>query len=166
MRIGGAPSTAVVGSATRLVVAVPPHPEGLVDVVVTNADGQRGMLAAGYRYLASPPPVTVTSLSPTIGSTEGKTPLIVRGTGFQSDTIVTLGAVTNERDCLRRIPVYHHRTARGQSGGHHGHDARRPGYHRDSSVHLRAGLRVRLQWGLGRRNRSGVGNAGSVHDRQ
>jgi large repetitive protein len=91
--IGGVPSSATVSSATLIVVAVPPHVEGVVDVVVTNPDGQRGTLGAGYRYLAPPPPVTVTSLSPTTGSTEGRTPLIVSGTGFQRGTIVTLGGM-------------------------------------------------------------------------
>ena len=47
-----------------LTVAVPPHPAGVVDVVVTNADGRSAMLAQGLTYR---PPV-FTDVAPAAGA--------------------------------------------------------------------------------------------------
>jgi hypothetical protein len=35
----------------RIYLSTPPHPAGVVDVVVTNAGGQRGRLDVGYTYV-------------------------------------------------------------------------------------------------------------------
>ncbi len=48
---GGAGATSVVVvSATQINASAPPHKPGSVNVVVTNPDGQSGMLASGFTY--------------------------------------------------------------------------------------------------------------------
>jgi hypothetical protein len=53
VRLGGAAATGVnVVSGTRIDASTPPHAAGAVDVVVTNSDGQSGVLPAGFTYTA------------------------------------------------------------------------------------------------------------------
>ena len=48
---GGATATSVVVvSATQITAKTPPHKPGTVNIVVTNANGQRGTLASGFTY--------------------------------------------------------------------------------------------------------------------
>jgi hypothetical protein len=51
---GGVAANATVTDSTRIVVSTPAHAAGLVDVVVTNPNGQEGSLKAAYRYGAEP----------------------------------------------------------------------------------------------------------------
>ncbi len=56
---GGTPGTSVaVASATSLTVTTPAHAAGVVDVVVTNPNGQAGTMANAFTYFAPPPPPT------------------------------------------------------------------------------------------------------------
>ncbi len=84
---GGTPATAfTVNSATQITATVPAGSAGAAIVVVTTPGGT----ASGtYTYLAAP---TVTSLSPSSGSTAGGTSVSVTGTGFTGATAVTFGA--------------------------------------------------------------------------
>lgn len=55
-----------------------------------------------------PPPLSIASISPSVGSTGGDTPLIVTGTGFESVSNVTLGGITlgvrhDERDPMGTV---------------------------------------------------------------
>ena len=92
---GGAAATNVsVVSATSITADTPAHAAGAVDVVVTNPDLQSGTLADGYTYGAAP---TVSSVSPTSGSTAGGTAVTITGTNFVAGATVSLGgaAATN-----------------------------------------------------------------------
>jgi photosystem II stability/assembly factor-like uncharacterized protein len=66
----------------------PAHAAGVVDVVVTNADGQSGTLAAGYTYV---PPPTVTGVSPSLGPVSGGTTVTITGTGFETGASAVIG---------------------------------------------------------------------------
>ena len=65
-----APSVTMVDAGT-ITATTPAHAAGAVDVVVTNPDSQNGMLPNGYSYgdPAADPPPTVSSVSPSSGST-------------------------------------------------------------------------------------------------
>jgi large repetitive protein len=90
-RIGGTPATSVVVvNATTITAVTPPHTAGLVDVVVTNIDTQSGTLPGSFTYNAAPSP-TVTSASPTTGTTGGGTAVTITGTNFASGATVTFG---------------------------------------------------------------------------
>ena len=95
--IGGAPATNVnVSNNTTITATTPAHAAGLVNVVVTNTDGQSGTRTNGYTYIAPPAP-TVTNISPNSGTTGGGTSVTITGTGFLAGASVSLGgaAATN-----------------------------------------------------------------------
>ena len=86
---GGAQATDVVAfGGTVLSAITPPHLVGVVDVVVTNPDGQSETLFAGYTYAA--PPV-ITSLTPQAGPSAGGTSVTIAGSGFQEGATVSFG---------------------------------------------------------------------------
>ena len=91
---GTAATNVVVVSSTTITATTPAHSAGVVNVVVTNSNGQSGTLTNGYTYTASPAP---TSISPTSGPTGGGTPVTISGTNFASGATVTFGgtAATN-----------------------------------------------------------------------
>ena len=64
---------------------------GIVDVVVTNTDGQTGTLSSGYNYRAAP---TITSFTPSGGSISGGTSVTITGTGFYSGVSVAIGGAS------------------------------------------------------------------------
>src|SRR6202035_466621 len=74
--------------STQITATTPAHAAGVVNVVVTNSNGQSGTLTNGYTYTASPAP---TSISPTSGTTSGGTPVTISGTNFASGATVTFG---------------------------------------------------------------------------
>lgn len=88
--IDGSPCTAVnVLSLTSLRCSTPAHAAGAaVDVVVTNSDTQTGTLVGGYTYQDAP---TVTSISPSSGSTTGGAAVTITGTGFVTAATVSIG---------------------------------------------------------------------------
>ncbi|MFK0278195.1 putative Ig domain-containing protein [Ensifer sp. NPDC090286] len=78
-----------VNSATQITVTSPAHFAGTVDIRVTTAGGTSATSAADqFTYVPSP---TVTSVSPTNGSTAGGTSVVVTGTNFSGATAVTFG---------------------------------------------------------------------------
>ncbi len=88
--VGGTAATGVtVVNATTITAATPAHAVGVVDVVVTNTDGQSGTLANAFTYASAPP--TVTSVAPNIGSTAGGTAITITGTGFGAGATMTVG---------------------------------------------------------------------------
>ncbi len=96
--MGGAAATNVnVASSTSITATTAAHAAGAVNVVVSNTDAQAGTLANGYTYTASNPAPTVTSISPTNGTTAGGTSVTITGTGFLTGATVSIGgtAATN-----------------------------------------------------------------------
>ncbi len=93
---GGSAATNVsVVSSTSITAKTPSHGGGAVNVVVKNSDGQTGTLNGGYSY-ANPAP-TVTSVSPSSGSSGGATGVTITGANFLSGATVSFGgaAATN-----------------------------------------------------------------------
>lgn len=84
-----ATSTTFVGP-TQLTAVTPAHAAGAVAVAVQNPDTQSSTLGGAYTYVAAPPP-TITSVSPSSGTTGGGTSVTLTGTGFASGATVTLG---------------------------------------------------------------------------
>src|SRR2546422_916835 len=94
--LGGTAATNVtVVSSTSLTATTAAHAAGVVNVVVTNSDGQSGTLTGGYTYINSAP--TVSAISPSSGMSSGGTAVTVTGTGFAAGATVSLGgtAATN-----------------------------------------------------------------------
>jgi hypothetical protein len=87
----------VIVSATTINAVAPPGVAGVVDVRVTNLDGQSAALAAAYTYVSNV--ITVTSVSPVSGSYKGGTGLTIRGNNFAAGAAVFVGgiAATNVR---------------------------------------------------------------------
>jgi hypothetical protein len=91
---GTSPARVVSVTAGTIVVAVtPPHAAGVVDVVVTNRDGQSARVANGFTYQAPPPPPapSVSSVSPPSGSVAGGTTVTIVGASFAAGAAVRFG---------------------------------------------------------------------------
>ena len=88
---GTAATNVVVVSSTSITASTPAQSAGVVNVVVTNSNGQSGTLTNGYTYTASPAP---TSISPTSGTTSGGTSVTISGTNFASGATVTFGGTS------------------------------------------------------------------------
>ena len=85
-----ATSFAVV-SATSITAVSPAHSTGAVDIRVTTAGGQSGIVGAdSYTYVTTARP-TITSISPTTGPTAGATTVTITGTGLTGSTAVSFG---------------------------------------------------------------------------
>ncbi len=92
--IGGtAASSIVVVNSTTITATTPVGSAGAATVIVT-VSGQSGTLTGGFTYVATP---TVSSISPTSGSTGGGTGVTITGTNFVVGAMVTFGgtAATN-----------------------------------------------------------------------
>jgi hypothetical protein len=92
--IGGTAATnVVVVNATQITATTPAGSAGAATVAVT-VNGQTGNLANGFSYVTTP---TVTSVSPSTGSTTGGTAVTITGTNFATGATVTFGsaAATN-----------------------------------------------------------------------
>jgi len=92
VKFGATATTGVViVNATTITATTPANSAGAVTVTVTNSIGQTGTLANAFTYIAPP---TVTSVSPTSGSTAGGTAIAVRGANFASGATVKFGTAT------------------------------------------------------------------------
>ncbi len=91
---GTAATSVVVVNSTTITATTPAHAAGAVTVKVTNPGGQNGSLTNGFTYIAQP---TVSSVSPSSGSTLGGTAVTITGTNFAAGATVTFGgtAATN-----------------------------------------------------------------------
>ena len=88
--IGGVAATGVsVVSATSITATTPAGTAGTASVVVTTPVGSNAANTL-FTYVAPP---TVTSLTPTSGTTAGGTAVTITGTGFTGATGVTIGGV-------------------------------------------------------------------------
>lgn len=87
--VDGAPCLAVVvESPTRITCVTPPGESGVVDVVVTNPDGQQAVAIGGFSYLG--PPVVI-QVVPDEGPLGGGVEARVQGAGFGMSTAVYFG---------------------------------------------------------------------------
>src|SRR5207249_828991 len=88
-----AASSYTVNSATQITATSPPQGIGMVDITVTTPSGISATGSADrFTYTAASLP-TVTSLSPTSGSTAGGTSVVITGTNFTGATTVTFGTL-------------------------------------------------------------------------
>ncbi len=134
--LGGTAATNVtVVSATSITAKTAAHAAGAVNVVVTNTDAQAGTLTNGYTY-TNPAP-TVTSITPTSGTTAGGTSVTITGTGFLTGATVSLGgtAATNVTVVTARHYRQNGSTRRGSSECR-SDEHRRSGWHVDQRLHL------------------------------
>jgi hypothetical protein len=91
--LGGVAATAVnVVSASFLTATSGVHAPGMVNVVVTNPDGQMATISSGYTYTPGPAP-TIASIAPTSGPAAGGTMVTITGSNFVSGATVSLGGV-------------------------------------------------------------------------
>src|SRR3954452_18420151 len=87
---GGIAATVVtVVNANTITCTTPAHASGVVDVVITNGDGQPTTATNGFTYDFSP---VVTAIRPSSGSVAGAGGVIIEGTNLSTVTAVTFGA--------------------------------------------------------------------------
>ncbi len=79
-------------SANEATCILPAQPVGTYNVTVTNANGGSVTLVGAITYANAFGPPTITSVSPTSGSTNGNTPITITGTQFQTGATVRLDA--------------------------------------------------------------------------
>src|SRR5262249_55489101 len=80
---GGVAATSfVVVNSTTITAVSPAEAQGTVDVLVTNPGGTSGVVAGDHFTFDPTLTPTVTSVSPTTGSTVGGASVIVTGTNF------------------------------------------------------------------------------------
>ncbi|HEY6329495.1 MAG TPA: IPT/TIG domain-containing protein, partial [Blastocatellia bacterium] len=92
--IGGAQATNVtVTSSTTVTATTPAGTAGSANVTVMNPDGQTATLTSAFTYTQAPPP-SITSVSPTSGSTSGGTTVTVSGSNFQTGATVMFGTAS------------------------------------------------------------------------
>ncbi len=89
---GNAATSVVVSSSTSITATTPAGTVGPQDVVVTNTDTGAATSTAGFTYttpvVAAP---TVSSISPTSGTTAGGTTVTITGTNLTGATLVQFG---------------------------------------------------------------------------
>jgi hypothetical protein len=91
--IGGNPAT-VTSSNSVSIKATTPAGNGVADVVVTNPKtGLTATLKGVFTFADTPEPPSAESITPTSGSINGGTPFMVKGEGFYSGAVVTVGGV-------------------------------------------------------------------------
>jgi hypothetical protein len=87
---GGAAATSVaVVSATQMTANTPQHAPATVNVAVTNPNGLASTASNAFKFVAPPP--TLSSVSPTSGTTAGGTAVNVTGQNFASGATVAFG---------------------------------------------------------------------------
>ena len=88
--VDGSRVEATIVDETTIALAMPAHAEGKVDVAVSQSPQAQTGVPGGYTYAFVVPPV-ISELLPNIGSTGGRTPMTIRGAGFQNGLTVTVG---------------------------------------------------------------------------
>ena len=79
-----------VDSLFSITTTTPAHTAGLVDVTVTNYDGQSAVLEDAYEFIAPP---TLTSVTPSTAYVTGGDTIVLNGSNFREGSIVTIGGV-------------------------------------------------------------------------
>jgi len=73
----------------RITCSAPARAEGVVNVYVTNPDGQSAVSTSAYRFQGPP---TITSISPLVGDPDGDTTIEISGTNFSEGVSVLFGS--------------------------------------------------------------------------
>ena len=89
----GAPVQAVAPDGTSVTVSTPSHVAGVVDVVVTNADGETVTAPHAFTFTAGAAP-SITKVFPAVGTTAGGEFLRIDGANFGPDDQGALPTVT------------------------------------------------------------------------
>jgi hypothetical protein len=90
--VGGAPASIVSSGPVSITATTPVGSAGSpVDVVVTNKKGESAALKAAFTYADPPAAPSVSAISPTTGSMNGGTQLVISGTGFRYGAVVSFG---------------------------------------------------------------------------
>jgi hypothetical protein len=91
---GGVPASVFGVSSDSLILALsPPHPDGVVDITVSNPNGTSAVSSADqFTYTQGSAPV-VTALFQPSGPTSGGTDVTIEGTGFTPASSVLFGTV-------------------------------------------------------------------------
>ena len=91
VNFGGTPASNVAFvSSTQLTATVPAHAAGLVNVTVTNTDGEAATATNAYTYSDAP---TISSVSPNSGTTVGGDTVVISGAHFTAGMSVKFGTI-------------------------------------------------------------------------
>lgn len=93
--VGGKDAVTVFMSSEQLKVLMPSWPqEEVVDIKVTNPDGQSVELPKAFSYVTPPPPPKpeIVSLSPDKGTMKGDQIVTVKGSNFVDGAVISLGS--------------------------------------------------------------------------
>ncbi len=90
--VGGSPAT-VTSRATNSIQATTPAGSAgtAADIVVTNPNGQIATLTAAFSYTNPSASPTLSAISPSSGSSNGGTRVVISGSGFQYGAVVSFG---------------------------------------------------------------------------
>jgi hypothetical protein len=89
--LGGVPATNISATTGSISATTPPGTTGAVNVVVTNPDGQSATATGAYSY--EQPAPALAAVSPASGSVKGGTVVVLSGTNFLPNPVVTFGGV-------------------------------------------------------------------------
>ncbi|MGH9509356.1 MAG: beta strand repeat-containing protein, partial [Terriglobales bacterium] len=87
---GSAATNVVFVNSTQLTAVTPAFPADSADVRVTNPGGATATQLDGFTFVSN---LTITSVSPSSGTTAGGTSVTINGTGFLSGPTVSFGGV-------------------------------------------------------------------------
>lgn len=88
--LGGVSATVVSRGPVSITATTPAGSAGSpMDVVVTNPQHQSATLKAAFTYADPPAPPSVSAISPTTGSMNGGTPIVISGSGFRYGAVVS-----------------------------------------------------------------------------
>ena len=122
VRIGSGTATDVTVTPTLLTFTIPAGAEGTVDVAVTNADGQRGILRGGYAYNPFPVIERVRNEDNPFagaiaeGSLSGGTAIVITGQNFIDGAVVEIGGTPVGRVNVVSPTELHVETPPGTAG--------------------------------------------------
>jgi IPT/TIG domain/Regulator of chromosome condensation (RCC1) repeat len=101
--IGSTATSVAVVSETELTAKTAATAAGANEVVVTDANG-KSTGGPFYTYVTPPPP-TVTSVSPNSGSVKGGTPVLIKGSGFLAGATVSIGYLATSVDVISETEI-------------------------------------------------------------
>ena len=118
VEVGGALATDVTVTPTLITFTMPPGTEGTADVVVTNPDGQSGILRGGYTYNPFPVIERVTLPNGRLaeGPLSGSTPIAITGQHFIQGAVVDIGGTPVGRLDIFSPTALHLQTPSGTAG--------------------------------------------------